>query len=231
LEAWVKPDAIQAEVARIISHGPPTRTDYLIAPPDGALTNSSEVFLGIDGAGANYVVGSTIITYTNDLEIGSNTYSASFAIPGGDLGGANWIHLAGVYDGSNWRLYRNGAQVANAAAPIGAVAVSNGDWAIGCTGEGWANNFAGGIDEVAIYSTALTSTQVANHYSAATTATTAPITIVRSGSSAVTITWPAGTTLQESATVNGTYTPVPGSPVSPLTIPATGTKFYRWSIP
>jgi len=231
LEAWVKPDAIQAELARIISHGPPTRTDYLIAPPDGALTNSSEVFLGINGAGANYVVGSTIITYTNDVEIGSNTYSASFAIPAGDLGGASWIHLVGTYDGANWRLYRNGAQVASATAPVGAVTVSNGDWAIGCTGQGWANNYAGGIDEVAIYGTALTSTQVANHYSAATTATTAPITIVRSGSSEVTITWPAGTSLQESAAVNGTYTPVPGSPVSPLTIPATGTKFYRWSIP
>jgi len=228
LEAWVKPDALQGDTARIISHGPPTRTDYLVAPPAGAVTNSSEVFLGLDGAGANYVVGATLITYTNDFEIGSNTYSASFAIPGGDLGGANWIHLVGTYDGAKWNLYRNGVQVASAAAAVGAVPVSNGDWAIGCTGQGWANNFAGTIDEPAVYSTALTPSQVATHYLAGK-AGTAAITISRTGGN-VTIAWPAGTTLQEASVVTGPYTNVGGSPVSPLTIPASGTKFYRWKL-
>ena len=33
LEAWIKPDAIQAARARIISHGPPTICDFLVAPP------------------------------------------------------------------------------------------------------------------------------------------------------------------------------------------------------
>lgn len=43
----------------------------------------------------------------------------------------------------------------------------------------------------------------------------------------VKITWPAGTTLQQATAVTGPYTDVGGSPVSPLTLPASGTKFYR----
>jgi hypothetical protein len=56
-----------------------------------------------------------------------------------------------------------------------------------------------------------------------------PVTIERSGNN-VTIRWPAGTTLQEATSITGTFTDVPGPPTSPLTIPATGTKFYRWRL-
>jgi hypothetical protein len=70
---------------------------------------------------------------------------------------------------------------------------------------------------------------VAAHYLTGKTGTAA-ITVKPAGGNNVTITWPAGTTLQSSATVNGTYTDVTGSPVSPLTIPANGTKFYRWRL-
>ena len=174
------------------------------------------------------MVGSTAVTYTNSLEISSNIYSASFPIPAGDLGGANWIHLVGTYDGARWKLYRNGVAVATNAAPVGALPVSNGDWAIGSTGNGWANNYAGGVDEVAIYDTALTPTKIATHYLMGKAGTTA-LTITKSGNS-VTISWPTGTTLQQSTTVSGGYTDVPGSPTSPLTTPASGTKFYRWRL-
>ncbi|MFO1512041.1 MAG: LamG domain-containing protein [Verrucomicrobiota bacterium] len=225
LEAWIKPDAIQADPARIISHGPQTPSDFLTQGLDNAVTNTSEVFLAIEG-GANYVVGSREVIDGTTV----NTYSASFPIPGGDLGGGNWVHLVGTYDGSNWRLYRNGTQVASAAAAVGALPVNNGDWAVGSTGNGWANNFAGGADEVAIYNKALTPSQVANHYVIGKAGTTA-LTIARATGNNVTITWPAGTTLQQSSLVTGTYTNTPGNPVSPLTIPASGTKFYRWSLP
>jgi hypothetical protein len=76
----------------------------------------------------------------------------------------------------------------------------------------------------------LTPSQVANHYVIGKAGTTA-LTIARATGNNVTITWPAGTTLQQSSLVTGTYTNTPGSPVSPLTIPASGTKFYRWSLP
>jgi hypothetical protein len=226
LEAWVKPDAVQGDPARIISHGPPTLSDFLATSPvpDNAITNGSEVFLRIDGAGANYVVGSSV--FTNG--IGTNTYSASFAVPAGDLGGANWIHLVGTHDGANWKLFRNGTQVASAAAPVGALPVDNGDWAIGSTGNGWANNYAGGIDEVAIYETALTPTKVATHYLIGKVGT-AVITITESGGN-LAVAWPLGTTLQEAPSLSATFTDVPGSPTSPLTITVSGTKFYRFRL-
>jgi hypothetical protein len=229
LEAWVKPGATQADPARIISHGPPPLTDFPGAPPANALTNSAEVFLRIDGAGVNYVVGSTRATYTNNVEFETTTYAASFPIPPGDLGGGNWIHLAGAYDGANWKLYRNGVRVATSPAAVGALPVTDGDWAIGATGNGWANNFAGDVDEVAIYDTALADAKIATHYLMGKAGTTA-LTVVPVAGGQVTITWPAGTTLLECSTVHGTYTPVGGSPVSPLTIPASGTKFYRWRL-
>ena len=231
LEAWVQPGSPQGDPARIISHGPPTVSSFLgTSPvPDFAVTNAPEVFLRIDGSGANYVVGSTLTVYTNNVDIGATTYSASFAVPGGDLG--NWVHLVGTYDGARWRLYRNGLQVASSVAAVGALPVINGDWAVGSTGNGWANNYAGGVDEVAIYNQALTAKQVAAHYVTGKAGTTA-LTIVNAGGGNVIVTWPAGTTLQECSTVNGTYTDVnlPGQPPNPWTHAATGTKFYRWRL-
>lgn len=228
LEAWVKPDASQGTLARIVSHGPPTLSDYLVAPPLLAVTNSSQVFLGIDGNGANYVVGCERATYTNDTEIGTESYRATSAVPAGDLGGGAWVHLVGTYDGSSWRLYRNGAQVASTAAPIGALPVDDADWAIGSTGNGWADYYAGMVDEVAIYDVALSPAQIASHYQAGISVG-GPITITWSAGN-VTLGWPAGTTLQEATNVTGPYTNVPGSPTSPLTVPASGTKFYRWTL-
>src|SRR6185436_17969637 len=99
---------------------------------------------------------------------------------------------------------------------VGALPVSNGDWAIGSTGNGWANNYAGGVDEVAIYDTALTPTKIATHYLTGK-AGTAALTITKSGNS-VTISWPAGSTLQEATSITGTFTDVAGPPTSPLTI-------------
>jgi hypothetical protein len=226
LEAWIKPDAIQAARARILSHGPPTLCDFLVAPPDGSVTNSSEVFLTIDDSGANYVVGATTAVYTNSTEISSNTYAASFAIPAGDLGGSSWIHLVGTYDGANWKLYRNGALVATQASPVGALAVSDADWAVGSTGNGWGDPFAGLVDEVAIYDYALSANQVAGHYRAGTLAPR--LTIVPAGGGNVTITWPYGTLLQ-SDNVTGPWVAVPGNPTSPHTTSAGGSgKYYRF---
>lgn len=228
LEAWIKPDAAQGDRARIVSHGPPTITDFLGATPvpDFSLTNSSEVFLGIDGGGANYVVGSSAIIYTDSAQISTNTYMASFPVPAVDLGGGNWIHLVGTYDGANWKLYRNGAPVTTNAAAVGALPVNDGDWAIGATGNGWANNFAGSVDEVAIYNGALTPSQVQAHYTAGLSGGPSLTLAIDRPGGAVTITWTTGT-LQESTLVTGTYTNLPTA-ISPYTPPpGPATKFYR----
>ena len=225
MEAWVLPAATQANtVARILSHGPPTPSNFLGLGYDNAITNIVETFLQIvDG---KYAAGSTVAIDGADPV----AYLASFTIPAADLTGNDWVHLAGVYDGANWKLFRNGVQVASVASAVGAVTAEPGDWAIGSIGNGWANNYTGLVDEVAIYSTALTPAKIAAHYAAATSAVVSgPLTIVPTSGGKVTITWPTGTTLQSSSTVNGSYTTVTGNPVSPLVITPGATTFYRWS--
>ena len=69
-----------------------------------------------------------------------------------------WTHLAATYDGATLRLYVNGTQVASTA-KTGTIAVSAGALTIG--GDPlYGQYFTGRIDEVRIYSSALTQTQV-----------------------------------------------------------------------
>ena len=222
LEAWIKPGAIQSETASIISHGPPTPTAYdLDAIPltlAGSLLSSNEVFLRIEGAGSSYVAGSFD---------GTNAHVVSSAVPAGDLGGQNWIHLVGTYDGANWRLFRNGVEIATAASAIGAVPVNDAGWAIGSTGNGWADSFAGSIDEVAIYGHALTANQVQAHYTAGVTHGDVFLKLaIRLSGSEVVITWPAGV-LQESAQVAGPYVDILSAKSPYNTAASATTKFYR----
>ena len=114
------------------------------------------------------------------------------------------------------------------AAAVGALPVNGGGWAVGSTGSGFPGEFTGGIDEVAIYDTALTPTQVATHYLIGKVGT-AVLTITKSGSN-LAVAWPVGTALQEAASLTAIFTDVPGSPTSPLTITASGTKFYRFRL-
>ena len=123
------------------------------------------------------------------------------------------------------KLYRNGVQTASQASATGALPVDIGNWAIGSTGDGWADPFAGDIDEVAIYGYALTANQVLGYYNAGTQAPR--LSIVKVGSS-VRITWPYGT-LYQADSVTGPWTAVPGNPASPYTTAAgSAKKFYRF---
>ena len=88
-------------------------------------------------------------------------YSVSGFAPG------TWFHIVGVFDGTNAHLYVNTVPGNSTQAINGTQALDTWDeLTIGC-GRGLHNNqFGGSIDEVAIYTNALTSTQVTTHYSA-----------------------------------------------------------------
>jgi hypothetical protein len=222
LEAWVKPGASQAATARIISHGPQTKSNFPAQDLPGSVTNTTEVFLRMEGSGANYAIGSA--SY-DDGTATTTTQEATFAVPGGDLGSTAWIHLVGTYDGANWRLYRNGVLVGTQASGTGALPVDLGDWAIGSTGNGWADPFSGFVDEVAIYDYALSSSQVLAHYKAGTVAPN--LSINRSGGNVI-VTWPYGP-LYQADNVTGPWSAVSGNPSSPYTNNPTGPrKFYRF---
>lgn len=225
LEAWIQPAATQGSTARIISHGLPTLSSYIGAvATNGSVETGSEVFLAIDGTGGNYIVGSSLD--------GTIFHGATNAIPAGDLGGNNWVHLVGTYDGASWNLFRNGSLLTTAADPVGAVTVDNADWAIGATGNGWADNFAGSIDEVAIYDYALAPGQVAAHYNGTVTApilVAAPVVTTNE----VTLTWTGGFgpfLVEYKADVRAPWLKLVTTTQSSVTVPAVlGTAFYRVS--
>ncbi len=92
-------------------------------------------------------------------------------------------------------------------------------------GSGWADNFAGSIDEVAIYKRCLSAAQVKAHYDAATASAVSNLSFARTAGG-LRLTWTGGT-LQSADTFNGSYTDVAGS-ASPFDVSASAAaKFYR----
>ena len=82
-----------------------------------------------------------------------------------------WHYVAATYDATTLRLYVDGAQVATTTTTA-AVSFS-GFWRAGMENlSGWpsapsGNNYAGGLDELAVYATALSATRILAHYTAA----------------------------------------------------------------
>lgn len=99
IAAWIKPTATDG-VRNIVAHG------YNPNP-------AGEVFLRIvDG---QYQVGSW----------DGSSYFAAAAIPASDL--RSWVHLAGVYDGIAWKLYRNGVLLSTQVISMNRPAVPHSD--------------------------------------------------------------------------------------------------------
>ncbi len=77
-----------------------------------------------------------------------------------------WTHVVATSDGNWLRVYANGAEVGSLARG-GTVVTGAGTIHIGQLGTGASNYaFKGSIDEVAVYSTALSPTRIAAHYAA-----------------------------------------------------------------
>jgi hypothetical protein len=75
-----------------------------------------------------------------------------------------WTHVAGTYDGANLKVYINGVLDVTTASATACTA----DNYLIITGAKWdtGDAFKGDLDEVAIYSTALSATRIAAHYDA-----------------------------------------------------------------
>jgi hypothetical protein len=87
--------------------------------------------------------------------------------PAGAVAVGGTYHIVGVFDGATQRIYVNGAEVA-VRTQSGTIRTTNNALFIGSY-NGSSEFFRGTIDEVAVYSTALTASQVANHRIAGTT--------------------------------------------------------------
>jgi hypothetical protein len=94
-------------------------------------------------------------------------------------------HVVGTWDGSTQRLYLNGTQVASVARTTAYRTTSDalrlGSW------DGGSEFLRGTLDDVAVYPTALTATQVSNHRTAGTSTTTTTST-ARTASYPLTVT-------------------------------------------
>ncbi|MES2709483.1 MAG: LamG-like jellyroll fold domain-containing protein [Verrucomicrobiota bacterium] len=144
LAAWVKADAVSG-IRNIVNKGhDPTGT------PNGEITLRI-----VDGS------------YQGGYWAGDSTAMATGPATGEGSAAADigvWTHLAIVYDGSNWRLYRNGTQIAQTVSGTGAVTVPAVGWAIGARGTGTERFFSGAIDEVGIFSRGLTPAEITAVY-------------------------------------------------------------------
>ncbi len=151
--AWVYVAAITPGCHYVVAHG------YCFQPP-------GEVFLRI-GAGGCEANGTE-----HNWGVGSwNGAEHSALAPFYDLDVKVWLHIAGVYDGTTWRLYRNAVEIARQDSDVGAVPVAS-DWAIGARPPGVApcvpapveRFFNGLIDDVRIYRRALGPSEILELY-------------------------------------------------------------------
>jgi len=131
VEAWIR-TRNTGGFHNILAHG------YTLSPP-------GELFFRVFAG--NYQVGSW-----NGMD-----HSVVAPIPPEDAG--QWVHLAGVYDGAQWRLYRNGKELASRPDPVGALPVQ-GPWAIGARGGGSERFFDGDIAEMRLWKVARTPEQI-----------------------------------------------------------------------
>jgi hypothetical protein len=136
LSAWINPIAID-DYRYIVAHG----FHYL---PD------TEVTLRIAHGGRYEISGWDSVDHM-----------AGLAVPASDVG--TWVHLCGVYDGSAYILYRNGVQVSATPDAFAPPPVDS-PWSIGARASSDpvapARFFAGLIDDVRIYSRALSPAEV-----------------------------------------------------------------------
>lgn len=123
-------------------------TLVLLAP---TLTPSLQVFLRVNTFNQTYEVGCWSAA-------GDTTCLASSKLPASDY--KTWVHLAGVYDGTNWYIYRNGVLAGQNRGRFGSLSVEGAEWAIGSKGGGGDRHFQGSIAFVSLWKAARTQAEI-----------------------------------------------------------------------
>jgi hypothetical protein len=153
LAAWVNVASVSAGCHYIVGHG------YCFTPPGEVVLRIGAPGCGPGGADHYWAAGAWL-----------NAEHSAIA-PFYDLDLKVWIHVAGVYDGQTWRLYRNGEEIGRQDSSVGAVPVAT-DWSIGARAPGVApcmpipseRFFDGLIDDVRIYRRALGPSEISELY-------------------------------------------------------------------
>lgn len=157
LEIWINPSTITGEfrgvMAKNSTDGSNQRQGYDVFSVDGLQYGTA---LGYE----RYQSGQT-----GFAGIGPNgTDAGTAAAP---IVGA-WMHVVAVFDGTNQMIYTNGALTAGPSPSSEVIQTQTGcSFAVGAFFCGTVGYFAGTVDEVAIYGTALSAAQVQAHYQAA----------------------------------------------------------------
>jgi len=121
-----------------------------------------------------------VYTFLIDVGDGTPTFyiyvaGQSHGVQGEPLSLNKWYYLVGTYDGDNLKIYIDG-ELSNTLAQSGEIDTSAGSLAIGSRPEGGARVVNGIIDEVRIYSRALTEEEVKQNMNAEGLAIVSPIT-------------------------------------------------------
>ena len=147
----------------------------LTSLPSGNSVWTSEAWFNINalpGSGVAMIAawGSNATKSDAQLYVNSSGFAACDtnsgpAVVSGAISLHVWHHVAGTWDGTNIRLYIDGALIGTSGA-TGPLTLGSTYAGIGAWTAGYVNEFNGAIDEFAIYGTALSAARILAHYNA-----------------------------------------------------------------
>ncbi|HEY1787968.1 MAG TPA: LamG domain-containing protein, partial [Verrucomicrobiae bacterium] len=165
VEAWALPTA-NLQFVSLVSQTGPIGAGGNNAGPNSAGWSLNQNWLPYkgNGSGNNSLYGFSFHVFNGVGSTGGAEADAVYPFING-----NWYHVVGVFDGTNCYVYVNGVNATTYQVPMSGSFVRD-TWdpiEFGCN-RGLGNNaYHGGIDEVAVYTNALTFNQISNHYNTA----------------------------------------------------------------
>jgi hypothetical protein len=147
VEAWIRPTEVDDGYRRFVSK-------HAFASPGGE-RQGWELWVHATGSGDTLQIGFE--------RVRDGLFDTASSIT--SLAPGNWMHVVGAFDGSTLRLYLDGSPAASTSVLRGLVDRST-PLTIGVMSTATDSFFGGGIDEVAIYPTALSEERVRLHHEA-----------------------------------------------------------------